>query len=102
MEKSDNPHVVRVESRDVNCILGLILPMADETILRVVVASPGDVSGERRALQDVIEGLNQSQAVQLRRRFVLCRWETDAHPGFHLEGPQGLVDSRECPVARRN
>jgi hypothetical protein len=22
----------------------------------------------------------------------LWRWETDAHPGLHLEGPQGLID----------
>lgn len=66
--------------------------MADESIVRVVVASPGDVPGERRALQEVIEGLNESLAVQLRKRLVLCRWETDAHPGFHVEGPQGLLD----------
>ena len=22
----------------------------------------------------------------------LWRWESDAHPGLHLEGPQGLID----------
>ncbi|MGO9790691.1 MAG: hypothetical protein ACLP8S_14730 [Solirubrobacteraceae bacterium] len=24
----------------------------------------------------------------------LWRWETDARPGLHLEGPQGLIDER--------
>jgi len=67
--------------------------MANESILRVVVASPSDLASERRALGDVVQGLNESLADQFRKRLVLFKWETDAHPGFHVEGPQGLVDS---------
>lgn len=35
-----------------------------------------------------------SQGVARERgcRLSLWRWETDAHPGLHLEGPQGLID----------
>jgi hypothetical protein len=25
-------------------------------------------------------------------RFEVSRWETDAYPGFHVDGPQGLID----------
>jgi chromosomal replication initiator protein len=69
---------------------------------RVVVASPGDVAAERKALQEVVTELNLTAAPHLGCQIVLCRWETDAHPGFHIEGPQALIDSilriEECDV----
>ena len=38
----------------------------------------------------------------MNRFFVLCRWETDTYPGFHVDGPQGLIDSilniEDCDV----
>jgi formylglycine-generating enzyme required for sulfatase activity len=61
-------------------------------LLRVVVASPGDVQAERDALPAVIEELNKSVARDRNLRLELARWETDAYPGFHAEGPQGLID----------
>ena len=57
--------------------------------IRVVLVSPADVSKERAASKRVIEELNRGVA---RNRLVLWRWETDALPGLHLEGPQGLID----------
>ena len=66
--------------------------MAPVQLLRVVVASPSDVQAERNALPTVIEELNNSVARDRDLHLDLARWETDAYPGFHLEGPQGLID----------
>ncbi|MBL8188363.1 MAG: hypothetical protein JNK38_10170 [Acidobacteria bacterium] len=66
--------------------------MEQARIIRIVVASPGDVMAERNALADVIEDLNQGIARQYGLRLELARWETDSYPGFHPEGPQGLID----------
>ena len=60
--------------------------------LRVVVASPGDVQKERDLLPGVFEELNGGVAYMCGVRLELHRWETDAYPGFHAEGPQGLID----------
>lgn len=62
-------------------------------VLRVVVASPGDVQAERDTLSVVVEELNHGIAQDRGLRLELSRWETDAYPGFHPEGPQGLIDS---------
>ncbi len=59
--------------------------------LRVVVASPGDVQAERDVLPSVFEEVNRNVADR-GFNLVLTRWETDTHPGFHAEGPQGLID----------
>jgi hypothetical protein len=67
-------------------------PMAEVQIKRIVVASPGDVQAERNALPAVIEELNNGIAKDRSLRLELARWETDAYPGFHPEGPQGLID----------
>ena len=67
--------------------------MAHVQLLRVVVVSPSDVQAERNVLPTVIEELNHGVARDRNLRFEAARWETDAHPGFHLEGPQGLIDA---------
>lgn len=61
-------------------------------ILRIVVASPNDVQAERNALPSVLEELNSGVAADRGLRLESSRWETDTHPGFHPEGPQGLID----------
>lgn len=70
--------------------------------LRVVVASPGDVASERDALAPVIQDLNRGVARDRGIELTLSRWEIDAYPGFHAEGPQGLIDPilniAECDV----
>ena len=63
--------------------------MHQANILRIVVASPSDVQAERDALRTVLEELNQGIAGERGLRLELARWETDAYPGFHPEGPQG-------------
>jgi Domain of unknown function (DUF4062) len=76
--------------------------MAHAQLLRVVVASPDDVQAERNVLPAVIEELNASIARDREWRLELARWETDAHPGFHPEGPQALIDAilriKDCDV----
>lgn len=67
--------------------------MSPVQILRIVVASPGDIQAERDALATVVEEeLNRGVAAGRGLRLELSRWETDAYPGFHPEGPQGLID----------
>jgi hypothetical protein len=61
-------------------------------ILRIVVASPSDAQPERDVLPSVIDEVNRVLAADRGLHLVLTRWETDAHPGFHPEGPQGLID----------
>ena len=61
-------------------------------LLRIIVASPGDVQAERDALPAVLEELNRGIAAAHGLRLELGRWETDAYPGFHAQGPQGLID----------
>jgi hypothetical protein len=65
-------------------------------LCRIVVASPGDVQAERDTLPAVLAELNRGFAATQGLRLELGRWETDAYPGFHPEGPQGLID----PVLR--
>lgn len=67
-------------------------PPQEVRLLRVVVASPADVQSERDVLPTVIEEVNRGVATDRGLRLELSRWETDAHPGFHLDGPQGLID----------
>jgi hypothetical protein len=67
--------------------------MHQANIVRIVVASPGDVQAEREALRTVLDELNQGIAGERDLRLELARWETDAYPGFHPEGPQGLIDA---------
>lgn len=60
--------------------------------LRVVVASPRDVQAERDSLPRVLDDLNTGLAGHLGLRLELWRWEMDAYPGFHANGPQGQID----------
>jgi len=64
---------------------------AQPRIFRIVVASPGDVNPERDVIASVIDEL-RGIAADRGLYLDLSRWETDAHPGFHPEGPQGMID----------
>ena len=64
----------------------------DAKILRVIVASPGDVPAERDIVAKVLEELNKGTAADRGLRMEAVRWETDTYPGFNPEGPQGLID----------
>lgn len=66
--------------------------MSRVRVLRVVVASPGDVQAERNLVRDVADELNQGIAADRGLRLEVIRWETDAFPNYHPGGPQGLID----------
>jgi hypothetical protein len=68
-------------------------PMHQANILRIVVASPSDVQAERDALPGIVDELDHGIAGEHGLRLELARWETDAYPGFHPPGPQGLIDA---------
>lgn len=78
--------------------------MVRETVqlLRLVVASPGDVVTERTAVESVAAELNRTIAADRMMHLEVVRWETDAYPGFHVDGPQGICDRvleiEECDV----
>jgi hypothetical protein len=60
----------------------------------VVVASPSDISEERETLANrIVHELNRGIAADRDLRLDVYRWETDAQPGFHVQGPQEAVDS---------
>src|SRR5215472_7861780 len=61
-------------------------------ILRLILVSPSDVKLERDAVPAVIEDVNRITGRELGVRIELWRWEIDSYPGFHVEGPQGLID----------
>ncbi|MDP4533378.1 hypothetical protein Q9252_14615 [Marinobacter salarius] len=54
----------------------------NETVISVFVASPSDVSEERKALESVVHELNKTWSKNLNLRIDLIKWETDVHPGF--------------------
>ena len=60
----------------------------------MIVVSPGDVAAERDAVKLVVDDLNRRVAPANGCQLSLWRWETEARPGLHLEGPQGLIDER--------
>jgi hypothetical protein len=61
------------------------------TILKVFVASPGDLSEERAALDAVIRELNQTQSDRTGVYLDLIRWETHAVPGMGTDA-QAVVN----------
>ena len=66
--------------------------MTHKQVLRIVVASPGDVQAERDSLDGIVSELNKSTAADRDISIELTKWETDTYPGFHADGPQGLID----------
>jgi len=62
------------------------------TILRVFVASPGDVDEERRSLEDVIRELNLIWTKQKEVMLELVEWETHVHPGFSADAQAVIND----------
>ncbi|MBL8051717.1 MAG: hypothetical protein JNM46_10890, partial [Anaerolineales bacterium] len=60
----------------------------------IFLASPGDVQKERDIVEKVIDEINRTIANRQGATFRLLRWETDAYPTFHLDGPQGAIDEQ--------
>ncbi|OJW27624.1 MAG: hypothetical protein BGO49_23025 [Planctomycetales bacterium 71-10] len=62
-------------------------------LLKVFVASPGDVSEEREVVREVIDDLNRSVAQEKGVTLQVVGWETDARPAFGGD-PQSLVNAQ--------
>jgi hypothetical protein len=69
----------------------------DRTIVRVFLASPGDLVDERRAAKGVVDEFNRLWANALGYQFELVGWE-DTAPSFGR--PQALInrDLEECEL----
>ena len=52
-----------------------------QEVIRVFVASPGDIKEERTLLEDIVSQLNLTFSETIRRRFELVKWETHSRPG---------------------
>ena len=62
-------------------------------ILQVFVASPGDLSEERRILEDVITEFNLTWGDTQNVRLELVKWETHSRPGFG-EDAQDVINNQ--------
>ena len=62
-------------------------------IVRIVLCSPGDVQAEREKVAAIVQETDRLLAHHLGVALELWRWETDAHPAFHIDGPQGAIDA---------
>lgn len=60
--------------------------------LKIVAVSPSDVLDEVKAMARVIESTNRGLARSLGIHLRLWRWDTDAYPAFHPDGPQPVID----------
>ena len=78
------------------------MPSDQVRVLRLVIASPGDVKAEREVIPRVVEEVNRNIARPRGLQLEVYRWETDSYPGFHPQGPQGLIDPtlkiEECDI----
>lgn len=63
------------------------------TILRVLIASPGDVQQERQAIPEVIAAWNAANSLERAVIIEPIKWESHAVPG--LDGrPQGMINNQ--------
>ena len=66
-------------------------------LLKVFVASPSDVAEERRAIEPVVQEVNQTTGRRVGLMLDLLKWETDTYPGLASGGPQAVIDM-QIPV----
>lgn len=64
-----------------------------QTILKIFVASPQDVTEEREVLEDVVHELNGTWADTLGIRLDVVRWETRTAPGLGKD-PQDVINKQ--------
>lgn len=64
-----------------------------ETVIGIFVASPSDVSEERKALESVTSELNKTWSKNLNLRLDLIKWESDVYPNF-ADYPQDVINNQ--------
>lgn len=62
-------------------------------VLQVMIASPGDVAGERQAFRAVIEQWNSIHALEKKVILFPMTWELDVPPEYGIH-PQDLINNR--------
>ena len=62
-------------------------------LIRVFLASPGDVSDERKAVREVFEDINRTLGNDKQVRFEVVGWDTDSIPAYGND-PQELVNKQ--------
>lgn len=62
------------------------------TPIRIIIASPSDVQPERELASSVIAELDKNLARPVGFTLDPFRWEVDAHPDFHPQGGQGVIE----------
>jgi hypothetical protein len=68
-------------------------------MIRVFIASPGDVSMEREAARQVVDEVNRSVALEKGVMLHVVGWETDARPGFGGD-PQSLINDQIADMSQ--
>ena len=68
-------------------------------LLRVFVASPGDVHDERGIVREVIEDVNRTSGQEKWNVLSVTGWETDARPSFGAD-PQFLVNEQIADMSQ--
>jgi TIR domain len=63
-------------------------------VIKVFVASPGDVVEERKAVEPVVAEINRTLGDQLGCRLEVVMWETDAYAAASPLGAQPVIDSQ--------
>ena len=63
-------------------------------VIKVFVASPGDVVEERKAVEPVVGEINRTLGDQLGCRLEVVMWETDAYAAASPLGAQPIIDSQ--------
>ena len=67
-------------------------------IVRLFIASPGDVATEKKYVAEVAAALNINIAAIHDVRFEVVEWKTHARPRVDEKGPQGPIDE-DIPIA---
>jgi hypothetical protein len=65
--------------------------MSDYRMVRVFLASPGDVAEERKIAREVLEEVNHTAARDRRMVFQVQGWDSDSYPGYGADG-QAIVN----------
>ena len=63
------------------------------TVLRVMIASPGDVQSERAIVREVVSEWNSTNGAHRKLMLLAVGWETDVAPEMG-DAPQSIIDKR--------
>ena len=68
------------------------------TVLRLMIASPGDVQAERSVVREVVGEWNSTDGAQANTMLMAIGWETDVAPEMG-DAPQNIIDKRLLATA---